>query len=62
MKLVTYASCCIENEILMYLRKKNRRKTEVSFDEPLNIDYDSNELLLSDILGTSSCCYPRILC
>lgn len=53
-KLVTYASRCIENEILMYLRKKNRRKTEVSFDEPLNIDYDGNELLLSDILGTSS--------
>ncbi len=52
-KLVTYASRCIENEILMYLRKKSRRKTEVSFDEPLNIDYDGNELLLSDILGTS---------
>ncbi len=51
-KLVTYASRCIENEILMYLRKKNRRKGEVSFDEPLNVDYDGNELLLSDIVGT----------
>ena len=44
-KLVTYASRCIENEILMFLRKKSRRKVEVSFDEPLNIDYDGNELL-----------------
>lgn len=52
-KLVTYASRCIENEILMFLRKKNRRKAEVSLDEPLNVDYDGNELLLSDILGTS---------
>ena len=51
-KLVTYASRCIENEILMFLRKKNRRRAEVSFDEPLNVDYDGNELLLSDILGT----------
>lgn len=51
-KLVTYASRCIENEILMFLRKKSRCKVEVSFDEPLNIDYDGNELLLSDILGT----------
>ncbi|MEF9962100.1 MAG: sigma-70 family RNA polymerase sigma factor [Erysipelotrichaceae bacterium] len=51
-KLVTYASRCIENEILMFLRKKNRRRIEVSFDEPLNVDYDGNELLLSDILGT----------
>lgn len=51
-KLVTYASRCIENEILMYLRKKSRRKIEVSFDEPLNVDYDGNELLLSDIVGT----------
>ena len=51
-RLVTYASRCIENEILMYLRKKSRRKNEISFDEPLNIDYDGNELLLSDILGT----------
>lgn len=51
-KLVTYASRCIENEILMFLRKKSRRKQEISFDEPLNVDYDGNELLLSDILGT----------
>ena len=51
-KLETYASRCIENEILMFLRKKSRRKVEVSFDEPLNIDYDGNELLLSDIMGT----------
>lgn len=51
-KLVTYASRCIENEILMFLRKKSRRKIEVSFDEPLNVDYDGNELLLSDIIGT----------
>ena len=51
-KLATYASRCIENEILMFLRKKSRRKTEISFDEPLNVDYDGNELLLSDILGT----------
>lgn len=51
-KLATYASRCIENEILMYLRKHNNRKTEVSIDEPLNTDWDGNELLLSDILGT----------
>lgn len=51
-KLVTYASRCIENEILMYLRRNNRVKLEVSFDEPLNTDWDGNELLLSDILGT----------
>ena len=51
-KLVTYASRCIENEILMFLRKKSKRKFEVSFDEPLNVDYDGNELLLSDIMGT----------
>lgn len=51
-KLATYASRCIENEILMYLRKNNKLKSEVSFDEPLNIDWDGNELLLSDILGT----------
>ena len=51
-KLATYASRCIENEILMVLRKTNRLKTEVSFDEPLNTDWDGNELLLSDILGT----------
>ena len=51
-KLATYASRCIENEILMELRKTNRLKLEVSFDEPLNTDWDGNELLLSDILGT----------
>lgn len=50
-KLATYASRCIENEILMYLRKTSNRKTEVSFDEPLNIDHDGNELLLSDVLA-----------
>ena len=53
-KLATYASRCIENEILMYLRRNSRIKTEVSFDEPLNVDWDGNELLLSDILGTES--------
>ena len=53
-KLATYASRCIENEILMVLRKSNRLKLEVSFDEPLNTDWDGNELLLSDILGTES--------
>ena len=51
-KLATYASRCIENEILMYLRKNSRLKMEVSIDEPLNVDWDGNELLLSDILGT----------
>lgn len=51
-KLATYASRCIENEILMYLRKTASRKNEVSIDEPLNTDYDGNELLLSDILGS----------
>ena len=51
-KLATYASRCIENEILMYLRRTNKLKLEVSFDEPLNVDWDGNELLLSDILGT----------
>lgn len=51
-KLATYASRCIENEILMYLRKTNPIKTEVSFDEPLNVDWDGNELLLSDVLGS----------
>ena len=51
-KLATYASRCIENEILMYLRKNAARRGEVSFDEPLNTDWDGNELLLSDILGT----------
>ncbi len=53
-KLATYASRCIENEILMYLRKNSGQKTEVSFDEPLNTDWDGNELLLSDILGTDA--------
>ncbi|WP_255585128.1 RNA polymerase sporulation sigma factor SigE [Virgibacillus saliphilus] len=51
-KLATYASRCIENEILMYLRRNNKLKSEISFDEPLNIDWDGNELLLSDVLGT----------
>lgn len=51
-KLATYASRCIENEILMYLRRNNKRKTEISFDEPLNVDWDGNELRLSDIFGT----------
>ena len=51
-KLATYASRCIENEILMYLRKTNKTRTEVSFDEPLNVDWDGNELLLSDVFGT----------
>ena len=53
-KLATYASRCIENEILMYLRKTSVQKTELSFDEPLNTDWDGNELLLSDVLGTDS--------
>ena len=51
-KLATYASRCIENEILMYLRRTGKTKSEISFDEPLNVDWDGNELLLSDILGT----------
>lgn len=53
-KLATYASKCIENEILMFLRRNNKIKAEVSFDEPLNIDWDGNELLLSDVLGTEN--------
>ena len=53
-KLATYASRCIENEILMYLRKNAARRGEVSFDEPLNTDWDGNELLLSDVLGTDA--------
>jgi RNA polymerase sporulation-specific sigma factor len=53
-KLATYASRCIENEILMHLRKTNNQKHEISFDEPLNTDWDGNELLLSEILGTES--------
>ncbi len=55
-KLATYASRCIENEILMYLRKNSKVKLEVSIDEPLNVDWDGNELLLSDILGTEEDC------
>ncbi|NFN87678.1 RNA polymerase sporulation sigma factor SigE [Clostridium sporogenes] len=53
-KLATYASRCIENEILMYLRRNSKVKSEISFYEPLNIDWDGNELLLSDILGTDN--------
>lgn len=53
-KLATYASRCIENEILMYLRKSAREKNEISIDEPLNVDWDGNELLISDILGSDS--------
>lgn len=53
-KLATYASRCIENEILMYLRRNSKTRAEVSFDEPLNTDWDGNELLLSDVLGTES--------
>ena len=52
LKLATYASRCIENDILLYLRRNSKRKSEVSIDEPLNVDWDGNELLLSDILGT----------
>ncbi len=51
-KLATYASRCIENEILMYLRKVNQQRLDISLDEPLNVDWDGNELLLSDVLGT----------
>ncbi len=53
-KLATYASRCIENEILMYLRRMNRLKQEISFDEPLNTDWEGNELLLSDVMGTDA--------
>lgn len=53
-KLATYASRCIENEILMFLRRNNKLRSEVSFDEPLNVDWDGNELLLSDVLGTEN--------
>ena len=60
-KLATYASRCIENEILMYLRRNNKVRMEVSFDEPLNIDWDGNELLLSDILGTDNDTIYRFL-
>lgn len=58
-KLATYASRCIENEILMFMRKCQSQKNEVSIDEPLNIDWDGNELLLSDILGTDVDCINR---
>jgi len=60
-KLATYASRCIENEILMHLRKTNNQKTEISFDEPLSTDWDGNELLLSDLLGTDSDSVMRAL-
>ncbi len=53
-KLATYASKCIQNEILMFLRRASKRKSEISLDEPLNVDWDGNELLLSDILGTDA--------
>ena len=58
-KLATYASRCIENEILMYLRRNHKTKREVSIDEPLNVDWDGNELLLSDILGTEEDCIGK---
>lgn len=58
-KLATYASRCIENEILMYLRKNSNMRTEVSIDEPLNVDWDGNELLLSDVLGTEEDCVHK---
>ncbi len=58
-KLATYASRCIENEILMYLRKNSGQRTEISIDEPLNTDWDGNELLLSDVLGTDPDCVLR---
>lgn len=60
-KLATFASRCIENEILMYLRKIAKCRGEVSFDEPLNVDWEGNELLLSDILGTENDCVSRQL-
>lgn len=60
-KLATYASRCIENEILMYLRKNQNQRSEVSIDEPLNVDWDGNELLLSDILGTESDVIYRVI-
>ena len=58
-KLATYASRCIENEILMFMRKAQPQKHEISIDEPLNVDWDGNELLLSDILGSDSDCINR---
>lgn len=60
-KLATYASRCIENEILMYLRRNNKTRSEISFDEPLNVDWDGNELLLSDVLGTENDCAYKIV-
>ncbi|MDP2859685.1 MAG: RNA polymerase sporulation sigma factor SigE [Bacillota bacterium] len=60
-KLATYASKCIENEILMYLRRNNKTRAEISFDEPLNVDWDGNELLLSDVLGTDGNAVSREL-
>lgn len=60
-KLATYASRCIENEILMYLRKNNSQRVIISFDEPLNVDWDGNELLLGDVLGTDDDCVDRHL-
>ena len=60
-KLATYASRCIENEILMYLRRNSRLKQEVSLDEPLNTDWDGNELLLSDVLGTDDDMVYRVI-
>ncbi len=60
-KLATYASRCIENEILMYLRKNSNNRSEVSIDEPLNVDWDGNELLLSDVLGTDNDCVYKNL-
>ena len=60
-KLATYASRCIENEILMHIRKISNQKTEVSLDEPINMDYDGNELLLSDVLGTDEDIISRSL-
>lgn len=60
-KLATYASRCIENEILMYLRRNSKVRAEISFYEPLNIDWDGNELLLSDILGTENDCVYNLI-
>ena len=59
-KLATYASRCIENEILMFLRKSSQHRNDISIDEPLNIDWDGNELLLSDILGTDAVSYTHL--
>lgn len=60
-KLATFASRCIENEILMYLRRVSKLKNEVSFDEPLNIDYEGNELVLSDVMGTDGDCVYKTI-